>query len=260
MRRVIKGGKVTDIPQLEICRIWLHTTSPKSDRIWFAAETPNGQLVARTEEREASGSQGRLAAEQALSDTLVKQLLAENWEPGDLDAHGKICAFTRRPTQPPDTSAQASSPQHLKGRLQEFSLFQIISLNRILKRNGALHIMEVDQNKPLFSLFFYEEKLVDATCDGEDNSLLAALVETEVLREGVQQQAREAARRLDDRALARWLVDEGMLSWGQIVDVAKKRAWEIVLQLMASDAHHYEFVFQAGELPDYNRWLVAINL
>jgi hypothetical protein len=257
---LLKGGKVTDIPQLEICRIWLHTTSPKSDRIWFAAETPNGQLVARTEEREASGSQDRLAAEQALSDTLVRQLLADNWEPGDLDAHGKICAFTRRPALPPDSTSKASSPQHLKGRLQEFSLFQIISLNRILKRNGALHIMEVGQNKPLFSLFFYEEKLIDATCDGEDNSLLAALIQGGALREDDQGRVQDTARRVDDRALARWLVDEGLLSWGQIVDAAKKRAWEIVLQLMASDAHHYEFVFQAGELPDYNRWLVAINL
>jgi hypothetical protein len=246
--------------QLEICRIWLHTTSPKSDRIWFAAETPNGQLVARTEEREASGSQDRLAAEQGLSDTLVKQLLADGWEPGDLDAHGKICAFTRRPTLPPDTTAKASSPQHLKGRLQEFSLFQIISLNRILKRNGALHIMEVGQNMPLFSLFFYEEKLVDATCDSEDNSLLAALAQGGALRDGDRGRAQDASSRMDDRALARWLVDEGMLSWGQLVDAAKKRAWEIVLQLMASDAHQYEFVFQAGELPDYNRWLVAINL
>jgi hypothetical protein len=246
--------------QLEICRIWLHTTSPKSDRIWFAAETPNGQIVARTEEQEASSSQDRLVAEQALSDTLVKHLLADRWEPGDLDAHGKICAFTRRPAQPPDTSLKKSSAQHLKGRLQEFSLFQIISLNRILKRNGALHIMEVGQNTPLFSLFFYEEKLVDATCADDDNSLLAALVEGGELRENDYPRVQNASTRLDDRALAKWLVSEGLLAWGQIVGAAKKRAWEIVLQLMASDAHQYEFVFQAGELPDYNRWLVAINL
>ena len=160
----------------------------------------------------------------------------------------------------------------LQGNLRDFSTTQLLNLINLAGKTGTLRIFEgvrtaekdaMGQEKMAAGVerarvAFKGGKLVHATMDTQDGSLVSVLNKAGKLTDEQARLIRERARNTSDKALALLLINANYVSQKDVVNSIQQYTLDTVYNLLTW--HQNPFRFEDNTLPGSDRILVPIDL
>ncbi len=160
----------------------------------------------------------------------------------------------------------------LQGNLRDFSTTQLLNLINLAGKTGTLLIFEGvatgendAMNKPKMApgkersrVAFKAGKLISASVDGQDGSLVAMLNKAGKLTDDQARIIRERARNTNDKAIALLLINANYVTQRDIVSSIQQGTLDIVYNLLTWNEG--PFRFEDNTLPGNDRILVPIDL
>jgi hypothetical protein len=163
----------------------------------------------------------------------------------------------------------------IKGELRDFSTTQILNLINLAKKSGTLTIFSaqksgakekvngkdrerIDAGAERAKVSFKAGKLIYATMQGQEGSLVSVLNKAGKLTDEQARIIRERAKNTSDKALALLLINANYVSQSDVLNSVQQHILNVVYALMSLNEE--PFRFEDDIAPDPNRIHVPIDL
>jgi Domain of unknown function (DUF4388) len=146
----------------------------------------------------------------------------------------------------------------LKGKLQDFSLHQLLNLVNLAHKTGALTVRSENGHGEFAYLYFREGKLIHATFDGRPARLTDILIKVGKITPEQAQLVRDRSRVDTDKELGLLLIHNGYLSQQDIIQSVRGFLLDTIYQLFTWQGG--SFVFEPNQLPPEECITIPLNL